>query len=124
MGAGSRCATRARVSQAIAPELAERADGLVDLARRLPAADLPPPRLLGAFDPVLLGWTSREPLLGAHEPAITIGGMFLPFALVRGKARRHLGNARRRGRAPAVRAAVARGRRRARSGRGLTSRVF
>ena len=72
--------------EAIAPELAERADGLVDLARRTPAADLPPPRLLGAFDPVLLGWTSREPLLGAHEPAITIGGMFLPFALVRGKA--------------------------------------
>ena len=72
--------------EAIAPELAERADGLVDLARRPPAEDLPPPRLLGAFDPVLLGWTSREPLLGAHEPAVTIGGMFLPFALVRGKA--------------------------------------
>ena len=72
--------------EAIAPELAERADGLVDLARRPPADDLPPPRLLGAFDPVLLGWASREPLLGAHEPAITIGGMFLPFALVRGKA--------------------------------------
>ena len=72
--------------EAIARELDQRADGLVDLARRPPAADLPPPRLLGAFDPVLLGWTSREPLLGGHEPAITIGGMFLPFALVRGKA--------------------------------------
>ena len=72
--------------EAIAPELAERADGLVDLARRPPAADLPPPRLLGAFDPVLLGWTSREQLLGAHGPVITIGGMFLPFALVGGKA--------------------------------------
>jgi hypothetical protein len=71
---------------AIAPELAERADGLVDLIRRPPAAELPPPRLLGAFDPVLLGWTSREPLLGRHAAAITIGGMFLPFALVRGKA--------------------------------------
>jgi hypothetical protein len=71
---------------AIAPEVAERADGLVDLIRRPPAAELPPPRLLGAFDPVLLGWTSREPLLGRHAAAITIGGMFLPFALVRGKA--------------------------------------
>jgi hypothetical protein len=70
----------------IAPELDEHAGGLVDLARRPPPAELPPPRLLGAFDPVLLGWASREPLLGGHEAAITIGGMFLPFALLRGQA--------------------------------------
>jgi Winged helix DNA-binding domain len=41
---------------AIASELVEREDGLVDLAGRAPPAELPPPRLLGAFDPVLLGW--------------------------------------------------------------------
>ena len=37
----------------------ERADGLAELPRREPqraAARLPPPRLLGAFDPLLLGW--------------------------------------------------------------------
>ena len=71
---------------AIAPELEQDRDGLVDLARREPAAELPPPRLLGAFDPVLLGWRSREPLLGPHEAAVTVGGLFRPFALIRGRA--------------------------------------
>ena len=60
--------------------------GLVDLARRAPVAKLPPPRLLGAFDAAALGWRSREFLLGPHEPAIVTGGMFRPFALVRGRA--------------------------------------
>jgi hypothetical protein len=63
-----------------------RDDGLVDLARRRPVAPLPAPRLLGSYDPVLHGWTSREPLLGANEPRVTIGGLFRPFALVEGRA--------------------------------------
>ena len=71
---------------AIASELDERADGVVDLAGRPTAASLPPPRLLGSYDPVLLGWTSREPLLGPHEGAVTVDGLFRPFALVRGRA--------------------------------------
>ena len=71
---------------AIASELDERSDGLVDLAGRPSAAELPAPLLLGAFDPVLLGWTSREPLLGAHQRAITVNGIFRPFALVGGRA--------------------------------------
>jgi len=71
---------------AIAPELRQRDDGLVDLARRRPAAEIPPPRLLGAFDPVLLGWVSREQLLDVDRNLVTIGGMFHPFALVRGRA--------------------------------------
>lgn len=45
----------------------------------------PPPRLLGAFDPLLLGWTSREPILGTHTAVVTINGIFRPFALVAGK---------------------------------------
>jgi Winged helix DNA-binding domain len=69
---------------AIAPELHERADGLVDLAGRTAAAE-PPPRLLGAFDPVLLGWASREPLVGPHQDAVVAGGIFRPFALVGGR---------------------------------------
>ena len=72
--------------EAIASELAERADGLVDIAGRHSPAELPPPLLLGAFDPVLLGWTSREPLLGAHQRVITVNGIFRPFALVGGRA--------------------------------------
>jgi hypothetical protein len=71
---------------AIASELRERPDGLLDLARRPAAAELPPPRLLGAFDPLLLGWRSREPLLAGNGSLITVNGVFRPFALVRGRA--------------------------------------
>jgi Winged helix DNA-binding domain len=71
---------------AIASELREQEDGLLDLARRPAAAELPPPRLLGAFDPLLLGWRSREALLGANESIVTVNGLFRPFALVGGRA--------------------------------------
>jgi hypothetical protein len=77
--------TRAGLA-AIASELDRREDGLVDLAGRARAAKLPPPRLLGAFEPLLLGWVDRKPLLGAHKDAITVGGLFHPFALVEGRA--------------------------------------
>lgn len=50
------------------------------------SAELPPARLLGAFDPVLPGWQSRAPVLGRHAKAIVQGGMFRPFAMVRGRA--------------------------------------
>jgi DNA glycosylase AlkZ-like len=72
--------------KAIARELREREDGLVELAAHERAAELPPPRLLGQFDPVLLGWTSREALLGPHRQIVTTNGLFRPFALVRGRA--------------------------------------
>jgi hypothetical protein len=71
---------------AIAAELVEREDGLVDLAGRPAAEPLPPPRLLGAFDPLLLGWTSREEVVGPHKMLVTINGIFRPFALVGGRA--------------------------------------
>jgi len=73
---------------AIAPELSQRADGLLELAAgagRAPAP-LPPPRLLGTFEPLLLGWCSREDVLGANTRVVTINGIFHPIALVRGKA--------------------------------------
>jgi winged helix DNA-binding protein len=71
---------------AISSELNDLGNGLVDLRKRPPAAELPPPRLLGPFDPLLLGWTSREDVLGAHQQLVTINGIFRPFALVRGQA--------------------------------------
>jgi hypothetical protein len=71
---------------AIAAELVEREDGLVDLAKRPPAEPHPAPRLLGAFDPLLLGWTSREEVVGPHKLLVTINGIFRPFALVDGRA--------------------------------------
>lgn len=72
--------------EAIASELEQREDGLVDLKKRLPAAETPPPRLLGAFDPLLLGWTSREEVVGPHKLLVTDNGLFRPFALVDGRA--------------------------------------
>jgi hypothetical protein len=76
---------------AIAAKLRQREDGLLELAGRPPSAvmapELPPPRLLGAFDPLLLGWCSREALLDVHHQRIvTVNGIFRPFALVRGRA--------------------------------------
>ncbi len=72
--------------EAIASELAERDDGLVELTKAPPAAPIPPPRLLGAFDPLLLGWTSREEVVGPHKMLVTMNGIFRPFALVDGRA--------------------------------------
>lgn len=71
---------------ALAGELVRRADGLVDLPDREPPAPLPPPRLLGAFDPLLHGWVSREFVVGPHTGLITSNGLFRPFALVDGRA--------------------------------------
>ncbi len=71
---------------AIAAELVERDDGLVHLAKRPPVAEVPGPRLLGAFDPLLLGWSSRELILGPHTHLVTLNGIFKPFAMVKGRA--------------------------------------
>ena len=73
---------------AISAELIQRPDGLADLAALAGQRDhgLPPPRLLGSFDPLLHGWVSREPILGQHTGIITVNGLFRPFALVEGQA--------------------------------------
>jgi DNA glycosylase AlkZ-like len=71
---------------AISAAIEELGDGLVDLRDRPPAAELPPPRLLGAYEPLLLGWISRDDVLGPNQEHVTVGGLFRPFALVRGRA--------------------------------------
>lgn len=71
---------------AIAGELEQREDGLVELKGAPAPAPPPPPRLLGAFDPLLLGWSSREEFVGRHEVLVTTNGIFRPFALVAGRA--------------------------------------
>jgi len=75
---------------AIAGRLADRADRLASLAGRDDGGSgdgpLLPPRLLGAYDPVLLGWASREPIVGPHGKQVAINGLFRPFALVAGRA--------------------------------------
>ncbi len=72
--------------KALGSKLEEGEGGLVSLAKRPAAEKLSPPRLLGAFDPVLLGWCSREEILGPHTNLVTRNGIFHPFALVDGRA--------------------------------------
>jgi hypothetical protein len=66
----------------------ERPDGLAELPATAPPAPAtpPPPRLLGAFDPLLLGWASRDPITGPHKQIVTTNGLFRPFALCDGRA--------------------------------------
>jgi len=72
---------------AIAGELRELPDGLMELAAAPTwEQNFPSPRLLGAFDAVLLGWESREPILGGCKGVVTVNGLFRPFALVAGRA--------------------------------------
>jgi hypothetical protein len=71
---------------AVVDEIFERADGLLDVADRAAAAPLPPPRLLGPFDPLLHGWESRDFVVGEHCGIVTSNGLFRPTALVDGRA--------------------------------------
>jgi Winged helix DNA-binding domain len=66
------------------PDVVDRGDGLVDLADRRRVAPHPKPRLLGPFDPLLLGWVSREPFVGSHD-VVTTNGIFRPCVLVDGR---------------------------------------
>ena len=72
--------------KAIGSEIIERGDGVLSLKGRRWTSDPGPPRLLGSFDPLLFGWTSREPVLGAHGTAVVSGGVFRPFVIVDGRA--------------------------------------
>ncbi len=68
--------------------LAEARTGLAaaTTGRSKAAEDLPPPRLLGSFDPLLHGWKSRTPVVGEHRAVVTTNGVFRPVALVHGRA--------------------------------------
>lgn len=46
--------------------------------------EVPPPRLLGAFEPCLLGWATRD-LIGGDRPGVIDGGVFRPIALAGGR---------------------------------------
>jgi hypothetical protein len=73
--------------RALGPALVERPDGLLEPRGAATPPPLPPPRLLGQYDPLLHGWCSREEILGeAGDGIVTVNGLFRPFALVRGRA--------------------------------------
>jgi winged helix DNA-binding protein len=86
--AGLPLADARRGLSAIAAGLADRDDGLASLrpAGGQPAPPpVPPLRLLGAFDPLLLGWASRDLFLAADGPVVTSNGVFRPFVLSHGR---------------------------------------
>ena len=72
--------------KAIARRTVDLGAGFVDLRKREETAPLPEPMLLGAFDPLLLGWASRDDIVGPHKGLVTNNGIFRPFALVKGRA--------------------------------------
>jgi len=67
--------------------ISQREDGLFILADA-PAevSKVPAPTLLGPFDPLLLGWRSRDSIVDVHRGIITTNGLFRAFALVAGRA--------------------------------------
>jgi hypothetical protein len=69
----------------IADELTPVGGDLVVAGPAEPAATAPP-RLLGAFDELLHGWASREPIVGPHIGVVTTNGLFRPVVLVDGRA--------------------------------------
>lgn len=60
-------------------------DGLAGLSG-VPRSESPRARLLGPFDPMLLGWESRREVLGDNRGVVTTNGIFRPIALVGGRA--------------------------------------
>jgi hypothetical protein len=73
----------------IAPELSELGGGHVDLGARDPARDARlAPRLLGAFDPVVIGWQRRDLVVAPEFQAgwYTKNGILPAVALVGGRA--------------------------------------
>ena len=84
--AGLRLADARAALDGIASALTDRPEGLVDLSDRSPSTSRPAPRLLGPFDPVLLGWVSREPVVGPHRHLVTSNGLFRACVLVDGRA--------------------------------------
>ncbi len=90
--AGHAPATAADLAKWAGITLGDARNGFAALAGELPdrrparPVAIPPPRLLGPFDPLLLGWASREFVTGSHTGIATTNGIIRPVALVGGQA--------------------------------------
>lgn len=69
----------------IAAETRQLGNGMTCLTGQDLEPRLPPPRLLGMFDPVLHGWADRSFVVGDYPGAVTSNGMFRATALVAGR---------------------------------------
>jgi Winged helix DNA-binding domain len=74
-----------RALHLVAAETRQVDDTLYAVADNGHASTLPPPRLLGMFDPVLHGWSDRSFVTGPHTDVVTRNGMFRATALVDGR---------------------------------------
>jgi uncharacterized protein YcaQ len=72
--------------RAIVDELTERPDGRLEPTGSRTVTRVPRPRLLGQFDPILHGWSSRAEIVGDHQGIVTVNGIFRAIALVGGMA--------------------------------------
>ncbi len=85
--AGITLADARRGLTVIRDDLDPLGDDLVALSDdRSGVTGVPAPRLLGSYDELLLGWTSRTPITGRHAGIVTTNGVLRPFALVDGRA--------------------------------------
>jgi hypothetical protein len=75
----------ALVAEQVVPFDRDGDPDLVDLRDRERPAPLPPPRLLGPFDPLLHGWRDRSPVVGRQRQVVTTNGLFRASALVDGR---------------------------------------
>lgn len=83
-GAGHAASTDRDLARWSGLGLREVRRGLAAVARPPdPPAELPPPTLLGPFDPVLHGWTDRT-WISSHD-VVTVNGVFRACALVEGR---------------------------------------
>jgi hypothetical protein len=71
---------------AIASELAQREDGLLELQGRVASGGKPRTCLLDQWDPLLVGWRSRDSLLAHYPRRDAPEAHYHPFAYVRGRA--------------------------------------
>jgi hypothetical protein len=83
--AGINLTVARRGFQLIAAETRPVDGGLRTLADVSDAEVMPPPRLLGMFDPVLHGWADRSFVTGSHTGVVRSGGMIRATALVDGR---------------------------------------
>ncbi len=94
---------------AIASELTQHDDGLVDLTRRAPAPAKLPQKLLPLWDDLLVGWKDKSALVGSdHVDRVFSGGMIGPAATRAGRVVGKWSVRRRQGRRRAVQRFVAR----------------
>lgn len=70
----------------VASQLRDRDGDLLELRDSVPASGRPVLRLLGAFDPLLVGWKDRGFVTGEQDARLISGGVFRPFILLDGMA--------------------------------------